>query len=138
MLYNTCYWKLRETTQLSQQEIESTLRVLNSSEKHELLFSRYQINYAKLPSVYRRGSVLYRSYTDSTPHCGCCCNGVRVPKNLHVSHCDVIHTKFWHAHQNIIPYVSPATLQRTSRQARKLSQWYQVQDGSSDEAPCTQ
>jgi tRNA(His) guanylyltransferase len=31
-----------------------------SQEKHELLFSVFNVNYNNLPEIYRKGSVLYR------------------------------------------------------------------------------
>lgn len=127
-LYNTCYWKLVDTTTQSKQEIEKKLSSMNSSEKHELLFSQYQINYAKLPSVYRKGTIIFRTQNDSVPHCHGCCDSKDVSNGLYISHCDIIKPTFWEIHPYIIPYTSPSALLRSQRKMEKSRHRKECQD----------
>ncbi|CAG8770894.1 27037_t:CDS:2, partial [Dentiscutata erythropus] len=58
-LYNTCFWALVHSGK-TETEAENVLRGTVSSEKNELLYSQFNINYNKLPEMYRKGSVLIR------------------------------------------------------------------------------
>jgi tRNA(His) guanylyltransferase len=58
-LYNECYWRLVQGG-MAGDEAARLLAPTQSKDKHELLFSRFKINYAQLPAVYRKGSVLIR------------------------------------------------------------------------------
>eukprot|EP01027_Heterolobosea_sp_BB2_P017948 GEZU01025363.1.p1 GENE.GEZU01025363.1~~GEZU01025363.1.p1 ORF type:complete len:227 (+),score=31.98 GEZU01025363.1:44-724(+) len=58
-LYNTCFWKLvqaGETTTNAEKILSGTF----SKDKHELLFSRFGINYNNIDPIYRKGTVLVR------------------------------------------------------------------------------
>jgi tRNA(His) guanylyltransferase len=77
-LYNTAFWALVQQAGQTTTEAHDTLRVCSesewpplcslvcfsqgtvSSQKHEILFSRFAINYNALPSRFRKGSVLVR------------------------------------------------------------------------------
>ena len=64
-MYNTCFWNLvnsGETTTSAEKILKGTL----SSDKNELLFSRFNINYNNLPAIYRKGTTVYRSKTTKT------------------------------------------------------------------------
>lgn len=52
-----------------------------SSDKNELLFSDFQINYNTLPELYRKGTVLIRSKVS------CFLFGLQVFKNLFMYYC---------------------------------------------------
>lgn len=59
-LYNTVFWKLvleggRSNTQ-AQEELSGTY----SSDKNEILFSQFGVNYNNLPEMYRKGTILLR------------------------------------------------------------------------------
>lgn len=59
-LYNECFWALVQRGGATTAQAHETLRGTVSEQKHELLFSRFGINYAKLPAMYRRGTFLIR------------------------------------------------------------------------------
>jgi len=59
-LYNTAFWALVEHGGKTTTQAHETLRGTNSSQKNEILFSRFDINYNKLSARFRKGSVLVR------------------------------------------------------------------------------
>ena len=78
-LYNTVFWALVLKGGQNTTEAHATLRVRGmhqvclaatdtyelvqgtvSAQKHEMLFSRFDINYNELPARFRKGSVLVR------------------------------------------------------------------------------
>ncbi|KAH9481879.1 tRNA(His) guanylyltransferase [Psilocybe cubensis] len=59
-LYNTTFWALIQQGGQTATEAHATLRGTFSKEKHEILFSRFGINYNQLDARYRKGSVLFR------------------------------------------------------------------------------
>lgn len=80
-LYNTVFWALVQQSGETTTQAHATLRVSSSpsdsffrpppaefahkqgtvsSQKHEILFSRFGINYNTLPARFRKGSVLVR------------------------------------------------------------------------------
>ncbi|XP_055682747.1 probable tRNA(His) guanylyltransferase [Lutzomyia longipalpis] len=59
-LYNTAFWNLVLRDGLSNAEAEARLRGTVASDKNELLFQRFGINYNNLPPMYRKGTVLLR------------------------------------------------------------------------------
>ncbi|CDO74954.1 hypothetical protein BN946_scf184945.g26 [Trametes cinnabarina] len=60
-LYNTVFWALVLRGGKTTTEAHATLRGTVSSTKHEILFSRFGINYNELPARFRKGSVLVRT-----------------------------------------------------------------------------
>ncbi|KAL8594121.1 hypothetical protein ACOMHN_000832 [Nucella lapillus] len=60
-LYNTCFWKLIQDRGLSHGQAQDRLKGTLSSDKNELLFSDFKINYNTLPELYRKGTVLIHS-----------------------------------------------------------------------------
>ncbi|PPQ84001.1 hypothetical protein CVT25_000547 [Psilocybe cyanescens] len=59
-LYNTTFWALVQEGGQTTTEAHATLRGTFSKEKHEILFSRFGINYNQLDARFRKGSVLFR------------------------------------------------------------------------------
>ncbi|KAH9981910.1 Thg1 C terminal domain-containing protein [Russula compacta] len=59
-LYNTTFWALVRQGGQTPKDAHETLRGTASSQKNEMLFSRFGINYNALPSRFRKGSVLVR------------------------------------------------------------------------------
>ncbi|XP_071948652.1 probable tRNA(His) guanylyltransferase [Antedon mediterranea] len=57
-LYNTCFWKLVLEGHCSNTEAEERLKGTVSSDKNELLFSQFGINYNTLDEFYRKGTIL--------------------------------------------------------------------------------
>lgn len=81
-----------------------------SSQKQEILFSKFQINYNALPERFRKGSILYRqdaigTETHETAHE----DGIqkkqgtpRTRKVIIVEHCDIIGRTFWGDHPGVL------------------------------------
>jgi tRNA(His) guanylyltransferase len=59
-LYNECFWALVSRGGMTTAGAHEALRGTVSEHKHELLFAKFGINYAKLPAMYRRGTTLVR------------------------------------------------------------------------------
>lgn len=59
-LYNTCFWNLVQKSGLTNTQAEEKLRGTFSSDKNELLFSDYGINYNNLDPMFRKGTILLR------------------------------------------------------------------------------
>lgn len=59
-LYNTTFWTLVEKGGLTPQEAENRLIGTVSSDKNEILFLDFGINYNNEPAVFRKGTVLVR------------------------------------------------------------------------------
>ncbi|KAK0356066.1 tRNA-His guanylyltransferase [Friedmanniomyces endolithicus] len=63
-LYNTTFWNMVLKGGMSTTEAEQALKGTVSSDKNEILFSRFGINYNSEPEAYRKGTVVYRSYLE--------------------------------------------------------------------------
>jgi len=63
-LYNTAFWALIQHGGQTAAEAHATLRGTVSAQKHELLFTRYGINYNELDPQFRKGSVAVREVID--------------------------------------------------------------------------
>jgi len=102
-LYNTCFWNLVLTGGMTEVEAEQFLAGTKSDEKNELLFSKFDINYAKLPEMFRKGSVLYRGSVDEPVR-----NSrtgemtIRKRRKLLCTHQDVIGDQFWTDHPKLL------------------------------------
>lgn len=59
-LYNTVFWKLVLEGGRTNTEAQEDLSGTYSSDKNEILFSRFGINYNNLPQMYRKGTILLR------------------------------------------------------------------------------
>ncbi|KAJ6264532.1 tRNA(His) guanylyltransferase [Drechslerella dactyloides] len=67
-LYNTSFWALIQKGEMSAQEAEQTLAGTLAKDKHEIMFSRFKINYNNEDAMYRKGSVIYRNLTTDTQY----------------------------------------------------------------------
>lgn len=61
-LYNTTFWAMIQKGGLDGTAAEEELKGTVSSDKNEILFSRYGINYNNEPEMFRKGSVVFREY----------------------------------------------------------------------------
>ncbi|TFK45816.1 tRNAHis guanylyltransferase [Heliocybe sulcata] len=67
-LYNTAFWALVQQAGESTTQAHALLKGTQSAQKHELLFSRFGVNYNKIDARFRKGSVLVReTQATSTP-----------------------------------------------------------------------
>ncbi|CAG8462025.1 375_t:CDS:2 [Ambispora gerdemannii] len=99
-LYNTCFWALVHSGK-TKSEADDILRGTVSKEKNELLFSNFNINYNKLPEMYRKGSVLIREEIEVTTVNEQGIEKTRQKKTVIVLHTDIIGEKFWKDHPEI-------------------------------------
>lgn len=106
-LYNTCFWALVQRGGLSPKDAEHELCGTDSGQKNELLFSRFGVNYAKLPEMFRKGTVLVWKLAGRGDELSCAesaslvhGDGKQTPFVLHV---DIIGHAFWKAHPDLLP-----------------------------------
>lgn len=59
-LYNTTFWTMRLKGGLEARDAEGQLSGTLASEKNEILWTRYGINYNDEMGMYRKGSVVFR------------------------------------------------------------------------------
>lgn len=57
-LYNTTFWALVLKGKMTEVEATKALEGTLSADKHEILFSRFDMNYDQLEAMYRKGTVL--------------------------------------------------------------------------------
>ncbi|KAL4806507.1 Thg1 C terminal domain-containing protein [Aspergillus unguis] len=61
-LYNTTFWMMVLRGGMSNTEAENELKGTVSSDKNEILFKRFGINYNNEEEIYKKGSVVFRQY----------------------------------------------------------------------------
>ncbi|KAJ6492490.1 tRNAHis guanylyltransferase [Mycena vitilis] len=120
-LYNTAFWALVQQGGESTTEAHATLKGTVSKEKHEILFSRFGINYNTLDARFRKGSTLVR---EEIPPDGPLSEAEGIPTTslpgifepttvrmrtrakprtqVNVLHCDIIKDDFWDARPEIL------------------------------------
>ncbi|KAK9477985.1 Thg1p [Lipomyces japonicus] len=59
-LYNTTFWNLVQQGGLTEQKAEERLIGSVSSDKHDILFLDFQINYNNEPEIFKKGTLLVR------------------------------------------------------------------------------
>ena len=106
-LYNTCFWKLIQEQGMTPGQSNERLKGTLSSDKNELLFSQFNINYNNLPEVYRKGTTIIRprDHVAKGGHAGT--DNVDLSNKQEraasvVIHDDIIGKKFWEEHPNIL------------------------------------
>ncbi|KAH9945404.1 tRNAHis guanylyltransferase [Epithele typhae] len=111
-LYNTIFWALILQGGQTTTEAHVTLRGTVSSQKHEMLFSRFGINYNEISARFRKGSVLVREPVpktatenadppaaegDKQEGKGASKKKTRIRTTVELYHCDIIGDEFWDA-----------------------------------------
>lgn len=99
-LYNTTFWALVERGHYSPAAAEERLRGTVSSDKNEILFSEYGINYNNEPEIFRKGTILLRPLKplqpDLSPRQMERQLKSRAKADIRVLHCDIIkNDAFW-------------------------------------------
>ncbi|KAL5334890.1 tRNA guanylyltransferase [Aspergillus crustosus] len=61
-LYNTTFWMMVLRGGMSNTDAEQELKGSVSSDKNEILFKRFGINYNNEEDIYKKGSVIFRQY----------------------------------------------------------------------------
>lgn len=94
-LYNTTFWTLVLKGGLTNAESEKRLCGTFSSDKNEILFSEFGINYNNESEFFKKGTILVRKKIKHPKH----------QKTRHVIlplHEDLIHNKFWEINSEIL------------------------------------
>lgn len=99
-LYNTAFWKLVLEGGRTNQEATNDLTGTFSSDKNELLFSRFGVNYNNLPQMYRKGTILLKK-TVKIPETN---KTVQLVVPLFT---DLIQDQFWKDHPEILTKEKP-------------------------------
>lgn len=63
-LYNTTFWNLVLKGGMTTKEAENKLIGTLSSDKNEILFKEFDINYNNEPEIFKKGTVITREYDD--------------------------------------------------------------------------
>lgn len=101
-LYNTCFWCLVKQSGLTAEEAEERLNGTVSSDKNELLFSVFNMNYNNLPQIYRKGSVLVWERVCDINDTAQEENARKSKRQIVVHHTDIIGDTFWSEHPEIL------------------------------------
>ncbi|EIW57505.1 tRNAHis guanylyltransferase [Trametes versicolor FP-101664 SS1] len=119
-MYNTVFWALVLQGGQTTTEAHATLRGTVSATKHEIMFSKFGINYNDLPARFRKGSILVRTETEpgetQEPSAPSVVGPqvqtskgkkekkakIRVRTTVDLVHCDIIGDEFWTSRPNII------------------------------------
>jgi len=121
-LYNTVFWALVQQGGQTTAEAHATLKGTVSSQKHEMLFQRFKINYNELSARFRKGSVVVREVVpqdvvdaNTTPPKPPAVQaegtsrpspkarkGDKSKMTIQVLHCDVIGDEFWKGRPHLL------------------------------------
>lgn len=106
-MYNTVFWKLvldgGRTNSEAQEQLSGTL----SSDKNEILFSQFNVNYNNLPQMYRKGTILLRKNV--------LINGKRLNMTVPLF-TDLIRDKFWEDNPEILNKNKPGDYELSPEQ----------------------
>ncbi|EIW83701.1 tRNAHis guanylyltransferase [Coniophora puteana RWD-64-598 SS2] len=98
-LYNTTFWALVQQGGQSTTQAHATLKGTFSKQKHEILFSRFGINYNALPEQFKKGSVLVREIVQGKRDKK---DSSRDTMAISLVHCDIIGDAFWDARPHLL------------------------------------
>jgi len=101
-LYNTCFWCLVQQAGLTSNQAEDRLNGTVSSDKNEILFSEFNINYNNLPQMYRKGSVLIWEKMNDPSDSSQGNNFQKTRRQVALHHTDIIGDTFWNEHGDIL------------------------------------
>uniref|UniRef100_A0A1A8QNA0 tRNA(His) guanylyltransferase n=2 Tax=Nothobranchius pienaari TaxID=704102 RepID=A0A1A8QNA0_9TELE len=109
-LYNTVFWALVQKGGLTTAQADDRLKGTLASDKNEILFSEFDINYNNESAVHRKGTSLVWEKKDETvtkrmklPNTEE--KEVRVTRSrrrVEALHCDLIGEQFWEEHPDIL------------------------------------
>lgn len=99
-LYNTTFWTLIQEGNLSNAEAEKRLSGTLSSDKNEILFSEFNINYNNEHVMFRKGSTLLKKKVKHP-------NNGKLRTVIVPLHVDMIQDCFWLTNQEILGIKSP-------------------------------
>lgn len=100
-LYNTCFWALVQNGNYSKTNAENKLKSTLSSDKNEILFTEFGINYNNEPAIYKKGTIQIRkTYQEiiSGPDNNIEVETYRTRNKVVELHIDMITDQFWQDH----------------------------------------
>ncbi|KAJ7596513.1 Thg1 C terminal domain-containing protein [Mycena floridula] len=116
-LYNSTFWALVDKGGETTTQAHATLRGTVSKDKHEILFSRFGINYNDIDPRFRKGSILVRE-SPATKEEGLDSESPPAEKEsepkksekkkpgigglLQTLHCDLINAQFWEERPHLL------------------------------------
>lgn len=104
--YNAAFWALVQRGGLSRDAAQARLAGSLAADKNELLFSEFGINYAHLPPLHRKGSILRRGRVPVVLEGKTAPDGVspvvRQRSTVLVEHVDLIGDAFWAEHPELL------------------------------------
>lgn len=109
-LYNTVFWKLVLEGGLSNTKAQEELSGTFSSDKNEILFSKFGTNYNNLPQMYRKGTILMRKSVE-VPNAKDKRRQITVPFFV-----DLIQDSFWTKHSEILSRDKPGDFELNDEQ----------------------
>lgn len=109
-LYNTVFWTLVQKGGLTTAQAEDRLKGTLASDKNEILFSEFNINYNNESVLHRKGTALIWEKREETV-----CKHTKRPdeeekevpvtrsrRRVEAYHCDIIGEQFWEEHPDIL------------------------------------
>ncbi|XP_062857339.1 probable tRNA(His) guanylyltransferase isoform X1 [Trichomycterus rosablanca] len=109
-LYNTAFWTLVQEGGLSSSQAEEKLNGTLSTDKNEMLFTEFNVNYNNESALYKKGTTLIWEKVDETST-----KSVNLPKEgktevtytrsrrkVTAHNCDIIGDSFWDEHPDIL------------------------------------
>jgi len=87
---------------LTSNQAEDRLNGTVSSDKNEILFSEFNINYNNLPQMYRKGSVLIWEKMNDPSDSSQGNNFQKTRRQVALHHTDIIGDTFWNEHGDIL------------------------------------
>ena len=111
-LYNTVFWALVIKGGMTNRDAQERLKGTFSSDKNEILFSQFKINYNNEPEQFRKGTTLYRkrveipienvdASSDKRRSKGDN-QTVKVRTQVAETTCDIIGDQFWNDNPNLL------------------------------------
>eukprot|EP00835_Amoeboradix_gromovi_P005232 NODE_474_length_8025_cov_0.281983.p2 type:complete len:254 gc:universal NODE_474_length_8025_cov_0.281983:3035-3796(+) len=90
-LYNTVFWRIVKSG-ITKQEATEQLKGTNSSDKNEILFSKFKMNYNNECNIYKKGTTLIRSVLPMSLY-----PVEQIEKCIYSYNGDIFQDKFWNA-----------------------------------------
>lgn len=96
-LFNTTFWALVQRGGSSTQQAERELKTTLAKDKHEILFTRFGINYNSEPPMFRKGSFLMKRVARPGD-----AGDAGDADGVVIVHDDIIGDDFWNEHEHLL------------------------------------
>ncbi|XP_066581041.1 probable tRNA(His) guanylyltransferase [Prorops nasuta] len=113
-LYNTCFWNLVLKSKMTPAKAEEELRGTVSSDKNELLYQKFGINYNNELPIFRKGTTLIRKRIPNASS--------NLTLRVVVLAEDIIGDKFWIENADLIPLEDQILASNNLRKIKSCNQ----------------